>query len=66
MPVCGPNGNGIVAVAGRAPLWGDAYTPRRAGPIALISQSGNVAVNALLSTRALRLHTVVSVSYTHL
>ncbi|WP_405146927.1 acetate--CoA ligase family protein [Sphaerisporangium sp. NBC_01403] len=60
MPVCGPNGNGIVAVAGRAPLWGDAYTPRRAGPIALISQSGNVAVNALLSTRALRLHTVVS------
>ncbi|MFG1874494.1 acetate--CoA ligase family protein [Sphaerisporangium sp. NPDC049003] len=60
MPVCGPNGNGIVAVAGRAPLWGDAYTPRRAGPVALISQSGNIAVNALLSTRALRLHTVVS------
>ncbi|MFC6084460.1 acetate--CoA ligase family protein [Sphaerisporangium aureirubrum] len=60
MPVCGPNGNGIVAVAARAPLWGDAYAPRRAGPVALISQSGNVAVNALLSTRALRPHTVVS------
>ncbi|GAA3799378.1 acetate--CoA ligase family protein [Sphaerisporangium flaviroseum] len=60
MPVCGPNGNGIVAVAARAPLWGDAYTPRRPGPVALISQSGNVAVNALLSNRALRLHTVVS------
>jgi acetyl-CoA synthetase len=60
MPVCGPNGNGIVAVTRRAPLWGDAYTPRPPGPVALISQSGNVAVNALLSTRALRLHTVVS------
>ncbi|WP_066364063.1 CoA-binding protein [Herbidospora mongoliensis] len=60
LPVCGPNGNGIVSVVGRAPLWGDAYLPRRAGPVALISQSGNVAVNALLSRRALRLHTVVS------
>ncbi|HEX2356950.1 MAG TPA: CoA-binding protein, partial [Micromonosporaceae bacterium] len=59
-PVCGPNGNGIVSVRHRAPMWGDSCTPRRAGPIALISQSGNVAVNALGSTRALRLHTVVS------
>jgi acetyl-CoA synthetase len=41
-------------------MWGDSCTPGRAGPIALISQSGNVAVNALGSTRALRLHTVVS------
>ncbi len=60
LPVCGPNGNGIVSVTHRAPLWGDAYTPRRPGPVALVSQSGNVAVNALLSTRALGLHTVVS------
>ena len=60
LPVCGPNGNGIVAVAARAPMWGDSCTLRRPGPIALVSQSGNVAVNALASTRALRLHTVVS------
>ncbi|WP_062345815.1 acetate--CoA ligase family protein [Herbidospora yilanensis] len=60
LPVCGPNGNGIVSVVGKAPMWGDAYLPRRPGPVALISQSGNVAVNALLSRRALRLHTVIS------
>ncbi|WP_169807272.1 acetate--CoA ligase family protein [Herbidospora cretacea] len=60
LPVCGPNGNGVVSVVGRAPMWGDAYVPRRPGPVALVSQSGNVAVNALLSRRALRLHTVVS------
>ncbi|GIH24075.1 hypothetical protein Aph01nite_23850 [Acrocarpospora phusangensis] len=60
LPICGPNGNGIVSVVNRAPLWGDAYTARRPGPVALISQSGNVAVNALLSTRALGLHTVIS------
>src|SRR5688572_30020558 len=60
LPVCGPNGNGIVSVTARAPMWGDACTLKRPGPIALISQSGNVAVNALASTRALRLHTVVS------
>ncbi len=60
IPVCGPNGNGIVSVRARAPMWGDSCTLRRAGPIALISQSGNVAVNALASSRGLRLHTVVS------
>ncbi|GLX94181.1 acetate--CoA ligase family protein [Herbidospora sp. NBRC 101105] len=60
LPVCGPNGNGVVSVVGRAPMWGDAYAPKRPGPVALVSQSGNVAVNALLSRRALRLHTVVS------
>jgi acetyl-CoA synthetase len=60
MPVCGPNGNGIVSVHHRAPMWGDSVTLRRPGPVALVSQSGNVAVNALGATRALRLHTVVS------
>ncbi len=60
IPVCGPNGNGIVSVPARAPMWGDSYALRRPGPIALISQSGNVAVNALGSARGLRLHTVVS------
>ena len=60
LPVCGPNGNGVVSVGRRAPMWGDSCSLRRAGPIALISQSGNVAVNALGSTRGLRLHTVIS------
>ena len=61
LPVCGPNGNGIVALHGRATLWGDTLRPLAAGPVALVSQSGNVAVNALAARRSgLRLHTVVS------
>ncbi|HEY6887494.1 MAG TPA: CoA-binding protein, partial [Solirubrobacter sp.] len=60
LPVCGPNGNGIVSLPDRVALWGDTIEPREAGPVALISQSGNVAVNALASRRGLRLHTVVS------
>ena len=61
LPVCGPNGNGIVALHGRATLWGDTLRPLTAGPVALVSQSGNVAVNALAARRSgLRLHTVVS------
>jgi acetate---CoA ligase (ADP-forming) len=60
LPVCGPNGNGIVALHERAALWGDALRPVQPGPVALVSQSGNLAVNALASRRGLRLHTVVS------
>jgi acetyl-CoA synthetase len=60
LPVCGPNGNGIVSLPDRVALWGDAIGPREPGPVALISQSGNVAVNALASRRGLGLHTVVS------
>jgi acyl-CoA synthetase (NDP forming) len=60
LPVCGPNGNGIVALHSRAALWGDALRQLEAGPVALVSQSGNVAVNALATRRALRFHTVVS------
>ena len=60
LPVCGPNGNGIVALHERAALWGDALRPFEAGRVALVSQSGNVAVNALSSARGLRFHTVVS------
>ncbi len=60
LPVCGPNGNGIVSLPDRVALWGDTIEPREAGPVALISQSGNVAVNALASRRGLGLHTVVS------
>ena len=60
LPVCGPNGNGIVAVGSGAAMWGDALAPLVAGPVAMVSQSGNLAVNALAGRRALRFHTVVS------
>jgi acetyl-CoA synthetase len=60
LPVCGPNGNGIVALHERAALWGDALRPLEPGRVALVSQSGNVAVNALGTRRGLRLHTVIS------
>ncbi len=60
LPVCGPNGNGIVSMRARVALWGDALAPREAGSVALVSQSGNVAVNALASRRGLRFHTVVA------
>ena len=43
LPVCGPNGNGIVAVGPGAAMWGDALAPLQAGPVAMVSQSGNVA-----------------------
>ena len=61
LPVIGPNCDGLVAFHSRAALWGDALTPRPAGRVALISQSGNVAVNALALGRGLRFHTVASV-----
>ncbi|MEN3284990.1 MAG: hypothetical protein V7607_6130, partial [Solirubrobacteraceae bacterium] len=60
LPVCGPNGDGIVCLPAAVALWGDRLVPRAPGPVALVSQSGNVAVNALASVRGLRLHTVVS------
>ena len=60
LPVCGPNGNGIVSLHERLALWGDALSPQEPGRVALVSQSGNVAVNALATRRGLRLHTVIS------
>jgi acetate---CoA ligase (ADP-forming) len=60
LPVCGPNGNGIVAVHSGAAMWGDTLRPLAPGSVALVSQSGNVAVNALATRRGLRFHTVVS------
>ena len=60
LPVCGPNGNGIVALGARAALWGDALRPQEPGHVALVSQSGNVAVNALNTRRGLRFHSAVS------
>ena len=60
LPVCGPNCNGIVSPATRTALWGDALEPAQAGSVALVSQSGNVAVNALATRRGLRFHTVIA------
>jgi acyl-CoA synthetase (NDP forming) len=60
LPLCGPNGNGLVCLPERVALWGDTVLPQPAGAVALVSQSGNVAVNALAARRGLRLHTVVS------
>jgi acetyl-CoA synthetase len=60
LPVCGPNGNGIVQLHERVALWGDALRKVDPGRVALVSQSGNVAVNTLATLRGLRLHTVVS------
>ena len=60
IPVCGPNGNGIVNLAAGAAIWGDSVQALEPGPVALISQSGNVAVNALGSRRGIGFHTVIS------
>jgi acyl-CoA synthetase (NDP forming) len=60
LPVCGPNCNGIVSPAARTALWGDAFAEPEPGPVALVSQSGNVAVNALATRRGLRFHTVIA------
>ena len=49
LPVCGPNGNGVVAVAARAPLWGDSVELPAAGPVALVTQAATSA-----STRSAR------------
>ena len=60
LPVCGPNCNGIVSPHSRIALWGDAFSVPEPGPVALVSQSGNVAVNALATRRGLRFHTVIA------
>lgn len=61
MPVVGPNGNGLVSVPARAPLWGDAVTlPEAAGGVALISDSGNIGVVGMAHRLGEGLHTVVS------
>ncbi|MFL6287131.1 MAG: acetate--CoA ligase family protein [Actinomycetes bacterium] len=61
LPVIGPNGNGLVSVHSRAPMWGDGVTLGQAGGVALITQSGNLGVVALASRRGIAWHTVVSV-----
>ncbi|PHX61432.1 MAG: hypothetical protein CK552_00780 [Actinobacteria bacterium] len=62
LPVIGPNGNGLVSVPARAALWGDAaLLPTDAGPIALITQSGNIGVVLLAHRQGLGLHSIFSV-----
>ena len=60
LPVCGPNGNGIVALGARAAMWGDGLPDLEPGAVGMVTQSGNVGVNALGSRRGIRWHTVVS------
>jgi acetate---CoA ligase (ADP-forming) len=60
LPLCGPNGNGVVSTVARAPLWGDSVERLTPGPVAVITQSGNFGVNALGSERGIGFHTVVS------
>jgi acetate---CoA ligase (ADP-forming) len=60
LPVCGPNCDGLVSLWSRAPLWGDALAAPEPGHVALVSQSGNLVVNALATRRGLRLHTAIS------
>jgi acetate---CoA ligase (ADP-forming) len=60
LAVCGPNCNGIVAPGRRVALWGDTLEVAAPGAVALVSQSGNVAVNALATRRGLRFHTVIA------
>ena len=60
LPVVGPNCDGMVRLHERVALWGDALRAQEPGGVALVSQSGNLAVNALATRRGLRLHTVVS------
>ena len=60
LPVCGPNGNGVVSTGARAPLWGDSIERLNPGPVAVITESGNFGVNALGSERGIGFHTVVS------
>jgi acetyl-CoA synthetase len=60
LPVCGPNCDGLISLWSRAALWGDALAAPEPGHVALVSQSGNLVVNALATRRGLRLHTAVS------
>jgi acetate---CoA ligase (ADP-forming) len=60
IPLCGPNGNGVISVAARAPLWGDSVPELVPGSVAMVTQSGNLAVNAIGSRRGIDFHTLVS------
>src|SRR5262249_9591978 len=49
IPLCGPNGNGVISVPARAPLWGDSVPELQTGPVAMITQSGDLAANPIRS-----------------
>jgi len=62
IPFLGPNCYGIVNTFDRVALWPDEHgmQPLDQG-VAIVSQSGNVAVNVTFQQRSLRLGTIVSV-----
>src|SRR4051794_23302572 len=62
VPFLGPNCYGIVNTFDRVALWPDEHgmQPLEQG-VAIVSQSGNVAVNVTFQQRGLRLGTIVSV-----
>src|SRR5215207_9486372 len=61
MPLIGPNCYGFVNYLARAALWPDEHggTPRGKG-VAILTQSGNIAVNFTITRRALPLAAVFS------
>lgn len=62
VPFLGPNCYGFVNTFDRVALWPDEHGMRRlAQGVAIVSQSGNVAVNLTFQQRGLRLGTMVSV-----
>ena len=59
-PCAGRTATGSSRSRSNTAIWGDAVQPLPAGPVAMISQSGNVAVNALRTRRGIGFHTVIS------
>ena len=62
LPFFGPNCYGYVNTFDRVALWPDEHGMHRSeAGVAIVSQSGNVAVNLTLQQRGLRLGTIISV-----
>jgi acetate---CoA ligase (ADP-forming) len=61
-PLIGPNCLGVMSYLGGAALWAIPIThPGRAGAVGLVSQSGNMALTMMASSRGLHFAHVVSV-----
>ncbi|MFN8538354.1 MAG: CoA-binding protein [Thermomicrobiales bacterium] len=61
-PLIGPNCLGVMSYLGNAGLWAiPLATPRRAGTVGLVAQSGNMALTLMASGRGLPLAHAVSV-----
>ena len=57
LPVCGPNGNGIVSLPDRVALWGDTVEPREPGPVARdLAERQRRGQRARLAARAAAAH----------